>query len=277
MRCAEAKGSLRPAQDEFALRYYRWSVRASDAELHQGFPRVSRVKSYLVFLFLDFAAGCTAAELGNLMRGGIKRFNPRGAELARESPTGDEDAIHQKFVAYFSKEIVIYGQVMKSMRIAPRAMEIQNETLAGRTSLQLNKKQLLRTVGQTLEPLLSLPERSSRSGLHYCLGIPPWHLLTSIDLGGRKQLTYSHWLSPRRGIDDCATDLSSGVSLLNWCGIHRSTAFDLIQDNEIESLGELLRDVCEYFIKSLPDLLSGLDHNIPETLEDSKALQVDAE
>lgn len=51
MRCAEAVSILAPLQDEFAVRYYEWSLKQAEKELEEDFLHVRGVKSSLVFLF----------------------------------------------------------------------------------------------------------------------------------------------------------------------------------------------------------------------------------
>ncbi len=96
-----------------------------------NFSHVRRVKSSLVFLFLEFVEGHTRAEIWDLITGGIKRFQQRPAELRGERLSEKEQAIHQQFVDFFSDEITIQGKPMTSFRVPKRERQLRDQQLAG--------------------------------------------------------------------------------------------------------------------------------------------------
>jgi hypothetical protein len=257
--------------DEFALRYYRWSLSDSERELEEDFPLVRRIKSSIALLFLDFAESSKRQNTRKLMTGNIKRFNPRGAELAGDSVNDEEGAVRQEFLDYLTPEVVLQGQRLTSKRVSPRASLIREQEFAGRSRIE--RKTLKQALVRSLEPLLAKPERAPAAGLHYWLPVDGWHLATSLDLSGRKQLYYGHWISARRRIDSCSTNLQPAISLLSWCGIHPNTSFDLIQEHEIDEVATSIREMCEHFLQHTTELLSGLSHSIPEILEDATAAE----
>lgn len=131
MNCAEASSILRPLQDQFALRYYDWCLGEGERELKEDFPRVRRVKSSLVNLFLEFVENHSRNEVRDLMIGGVKRFKPRAVELRNEHQSEKEKAIHQQFVDFFSEDVLIHGNAMKAFRVSRHERELAHDAKPG--------------------------------------------------------------------------------------------------------------------------------------------------
>jgi hypothetical protein len=269
MKCADALKRLKPAQDEFALRYYRWCLEDSERERQENFPLVKEIRSFVAFLFLEFIDSCGSTEIRNLMTCGIKRNNSRAVELASENISEAERDIHQKYIKYFTKEITWQGQQLTSLRMPLRESQIRDRELSGQTSTTIKSADLKRALKQALRPASGPTPRSQRATLEYCQTLDSWYVLTNLDFSGKAQLAYSHQISPRRTVDFCPTYLYGGISLLNWCGIHPNTSFDLIQTNEIDDVAESMRKICGHFLEKVPQLTSGLKHDVPEILEDA--------
>jgi hypothetical protein len=272
MRCAEASSILLPLQDEFALRCYEWSLEQAEKEVEEDFPHVRWVKSSLVFLFLEFVEGHSRAEVRDLMTGGIKRFQQRAAELRGERLTEKEQTIHRQFVDYFSEEIVIQGKPMTGFRVSRREQQLRDLELAGTLKFHQNKKSLREELKRKFQSAGFKAESEFSAGLNYCEQLGDWFLMTALDVSGRSQLDFSHRVAARRTIDTCVTDLLSGTSLLSWCGIHRNTRYDLIREDELDNVAESILAVYRLFQQTIPELLAGLHHLIPEKLEDAHPL-----
>lgn len=272
MRCAEAVSILRPLQDEFALRYYDWSLDQSRKELEQDFPNLRRVRSSLVFLFLEFIEDRTRSDVHDLMTGGIKRFQPRAAELRGQRVTQREAGLHQQFVDYFSEEIILQGTPMTAFRVPRTERRLRDEELAGRVKFHQNKKQLREALKRKFYAAGIEPQSEFGAGLNFCEPIGDWYLITSLDVSGQSQLECSQRVAPRRTIDTCFTDLLAGANLLSWCGIHPNTRYDLIQTGELDVVVESVLAACQMFRQFVPEALTGLHHEIPEQLEDARAL-----
>jgi hypothetical protein len=272
MRCAEASLILRPLQDEFALRYYEWSLEQVGRELEDDFSHIREVKSSLVFLFLEFVEGHSRAEVRDLMTGGIKRFQQRGAELRGERLTEKEQTIHRQFVDFFSEEIVIQGKPMTSFRVSRRERKLRDQELAGTLKFHQNKKSLREELKRKFQSAGFKAESEFTAGLNYCEQLGDWYLMTALDVSGKSQLDSNHRVAARRTMDTCFTDLLAGANLLSWCGIHPNTRYDLLREDELDNVAESILVVYRLFQQSLPDLLSGLHHLIPETLEDANPL-----
>jgi hypothetical protein len=272
MRCAEANSILLPVQDEFARRFYEWSLEQAEKELEEDFPRVRGVKSSLVFLFLEFVEGHSRAEVWDLMTGGIKRFQQRAAELRGERLTEKELTIHRQFVDFFSEEIVIQGKPMTGFRVSRRERQLRDQELAGTLKFHQSKKSLREELKRKFQSAGFKAESEFSAGLNYCEQVGDWYLMTALDVSGKSQLDCNHRVAARRTIDTCVTDLLSGASLLSWCGIHPNTRFDLIREDELGNVAESILAVYKFFWQSIPELLTGLRHLIPEKLEDAHPL-----
>lgn len=268
MRCSEAQIMLAPLQDTFARRYYLWCLEQSRRELEAGFPSIRAIKSHVAFLFLDFAETCSQKELRTLMVEGIKRFNPRATELTNDYITPDEETIRSRFVAFFQDEVILHGQRFSRMRTPTKKAEIWQRELAGKTSTQIESKQLKRALLETFEPMWGKPERTHSFGLHFSKPFGSWHVTTVLDFAGHAQLNYEHHICARRRIDLCPTDLNPGICPMTWFGIHRGTAFDLIQTGEIQEVAETVARFSSRVLEVVPALLSGLEHKLPEEMED---------
>jgi len=275
MRCAEASLILRPLQDEFALRYYEWSLEQAEKELEEDFLHVRGVKSSLVFLFLEFVENHSRTEVRDLMTGGIKRFQQRAAELRGEHLTEKEQTIHRQFVDFFSEEVVIQGKPMTSFRVSRRERQLREQELAGTLKFHQNKKSLREELKRKFQSAGFNAESEFTSGLNYGEQLGDWYLMATLDVSGKSQLDYNHRVAARRTIDTCFTDLLAGANLLSWCGIHPNTRYDLLLEDELDSVTESILAVYRHFQHSMPELLAGLHHLIPETLEDAHPLAFD--
>jgi hypothetical protein len=259
-------------QDECALRYYEWSFAQAEEELEQDFPHVRRVKSSLVFLFLEFVEGHTRAEISDLITGGIKRLQPRATELRGERLTGKEQKIRQQFVDFFSDEITIQGKPMTSFRVSRQERQLQDQQLAGTLKFSQNKEQLRNELKRHFQSAGLTPKSEFTAGLNYCEQLGDWYLMTTLDVSGKSQLACSHRVAARQTIDTCPTDVLSGVSLLSWCGIHPNTQYDLVREGELEEAAKSVLAAYSVFRQGVPKLLARLHHAVPERLEDAQSL-----
>lgn len=135
-----------------------------------------------------------------------------------------------------------------------------------------NKKSLREELKRKFQSAGFKAESEFRAGLNYCKQLGDWYLMTAVDVSGKSQLECSHRVAARRTIDTCFTDLLAGASLLSWCGIHPNTRYDLLRDDELDNVAESILAVYRLFQQSIPELLVGFRHLIPETLEDARPL-----
>jgi hypothetical protein len=268
MLCADAVAQLSTTLDEFATRFHHWCRQEIVREIDRDFPVVRSLPCSAAFLFLDFAAESSYQEIRDLMTGGIKRFNPRGATLAEDPVTEDESSVRRKFLAYSHPEVVLAGQAMTSLRVSPRALAIRETERLGQSTTKFAKKILKKELQEALRPALGEPDRS-RGGLQYCKSVGSWYLFTSLDLSGQMQLNLGQWIAARRRIDFCPTRLLPAITPLSWLGVHPDTGFDLIREHEVQGVATTVSALCSHVSQHVPALLSGLSHQIPEDVDDS--------
>jgi hypothetical protein len=267
MKCARAVALMEPLRNEFASRYYDWCLEESAREQRAGFPGIRAIPSYLSLLFLEFAARCEEREIRDLMVGGIKTWLPRAVAAGRLSLSAAEDAAQGRFKDYSTEQVGDGEQPVQVMRVSRRECEIREQERLGRTTTLITAKQWRGVLCEQLNPLLGKPERT-RSGIEYVTKIGPWFAHTSLDWAGRPQLNYAHWITARRQVDSCPTQLVNSVGPMSWCGIHRDTTFDLVQLRELEMTAQALAGFCRIVLDALPRLLAGLEHCLPEAMED---------
>jgi len=275
MKCAEAQSLLAPLQDEFAQRYYRWCLEESEREFEADFPSIRAIKSHVAFLFLDFADISSREEIRRLMVSGIKRSNPRAMELTSSFISPEEETVQKKFVAFFRDEVMLQGQRLSSVRMPKRESQIRGRELLGQTSTDIKSKELKQALVKAFAPNWGKPERAPAFGL-FSKKLGSWHLSASLDLAGHAQLNYSHLISARQRIDLCPTYLHHSICPMNWCGLQGETSFDLIQTSEIQEVAQTVARFSSRVLQIMPELLSGLEHSLPEEIEDAPQIPLRA-
>ncbi|HEY6924092.1 MAG TPA: hypothetical protein VI653_11530 [Steroidobacteraceae bacterium] len=267
MKCARAVGLMEPLRNEFASRYYDWCLEESAREQRAGFPNIRAIPSYVSLLFLEFAASCDEREIRNLMIAGIKTWQPRAVATGRLPLSAAEDAAQGRFKDYSTEQIPDAEQPLQVMRVSRREREIREQERLGRTTTLITAKQWRGVLCEHLNPLLGIAERT-RTGIEYVTKIGPWFVQTSLDWAGGAQLNYAHWITPRRRLDACPTQLVNSIGPMSWWGIQRDTTFDLVQRHELDSSARALAGFCRRVLDALPRLLDGLEHCLPEAMED---------
>jgi hypothetical protein len=267
MKCARAVALMEPLRNEFALRYYDWCLEESAREWRAGFPGIRAIPSYVALLFLEFAAGCEEREIRDLMVGGIKTWQPRAVAASRLALSAAEDAAQGRFKDYCTEQVADGEQPLQVMRVSRRERDIREQERLGRTTTLITAKQWRGVLCEQLNPLLGKPGRT-RNGIEYVTKIGPWFVQTNLDWADRAQLNYAHWITPRRRLDSCPTQLVNSIGPMSWCGIHRDTTFDLVQLHELDSTARAVAGFCCRVLDALPRLLDGLEHRVPEVMED---------
>ena len=269
MRCAEATRFLSPLQDEFAIRYYRWSTEQCKKELASDFAKVRQVKSSLVLLFMEFVGLHTATEIEKLLTGNVKRFARQAPALIGEPISPEEEAMHVQFVNYFSEDIVIHGERFSAFRVSGEEKKLRNMVAEGRISFVTNAKQLRRALELHFEQFRLTSVHQGRSGVMYRERLGDWYLFSSFAVSGRSQVEFDCWLDARPRIDRCFTKLKANINPLNWCGVHPNTRFDLIATTEVAGVAQFLAETYQCMRDFVRSLIQGLSHQIPEHLEDA--------
>lgn len=265
MNCREANLELQPLRDEFSLRLYRWSVKDAFRELKEGFPLLGSVRDSSACLFLDFIEDMKPTAAKALMRGRVKRHMPEAMALAGEVITEEEQLLSEEFTDYHLKPFLTGGEELKEARISPRELELRKKYFSSRPDRARIRRSLREEIGNQLESVLGLPQRTTdSSGLSYIQEVGGWYLYTGFDLGGKADLSYAHQVRARRNRDSCNTNLSKGISVLGWLGVLSLSSWHLIMEEDVPQVAESLRTICTHFVESLPRLVAGLDNPIPQ-------------
>lgn len=121
-----------------------------------------------------------------------------------------------------------------------------------------------------LNPVLGRPHRRTKTVLEYFAPIGRWYISTHVDLGGQSLLRYSHTIYARPPIDlaQCPLSQGHGQNLLDWCGVSPNTSTSLIAFDQFEDIAALLREASSCALQAASGWVDGIDHSIPDVLED---------
>ncbi|MBI2002395.1 MAG: hypothetical protein HYS69_14645 [candidate division NC10 bacterium] len=86
------------AADEFAVRYYRWSLEDCRREIREDFPLLRTVKSNLAIRALAYLESFPGDDRLRVATGLVRRCHRKALEITGESWTAHDEAIHQDYV-----------------------------------------------------------------------------------------------------------------------------------------------------------------------------------
>ncbi|MBI4735962.1 MAG: hypothetical protein HY766_07865 [candidate division NC10 bacterium] len=82
------------AADEFAVRYYRWSLEDCRREIREDFPLLRTVKSSLAIRALAYLESFPGDDRLRVATGLVRRCHRKALEITGESWTVHDEAIH---------------------------------------------------------------------------------------------------------------------------------------------------------------------------------------
>ncbi len=280
MKCDEARRSLENTRQKFAQRYFSWCLAECKREVDSDFARIRRFPASTSFRFIDFVASLprerSPEQARDLMIANVK-FHDSVMTGMRTPMTEAETELRQRFLDMRSPPRVLHGVVVEFAYVSPREQELMQRDLDGETRLwePIDRKSFVAVLRRHLDTLFGPPARRSSSTLDYRVPVGPWYLRSHIDLGGRSQLACSQWIEARRTQDLCMCALSNDINLLRWCGVHPSMRANLIEASRLDEVAALLREIFGYVLEEAPAWLAGLDHDIPEAIEDANTWPAD--
>jgi hypothetical protein len=86
---------LEQAKEEFAGRYYRWALTEARRDVSERFPLLRSIKGSLAIRTLNYIETLAPIEQLELITASIKRFHPRGSELAGDRLSPRESQLIQ--------------------------------------------------------------------------------------------------------------------------------------------------------------------------------------
>jgi hypothetical protein len=275
VKCDDARRSLETTRQQFALTYFRWCLAECNREVDSGFVRIRRFPSSTSLRFLDFVESLprerAREQARDLMIANVKFHDATVAGFSDAGMTGAEKELRQRFLDMRSPPRVLHGQVVEPAYVSPREQDLMQRDLDGATRLwePVDRKSFIAVLRKHLDTLFGPPVRRSASTLEYRVPVGRWYLRSHVDLGGRFQLACSQGIEARGKQDLCICALSNDINLLRWCGVHPAMRANLIEASRLDEVAALLRETFFYVLQEAPAWLEGLDHDIPEEIEDA--------
>ena len=275
MKCDDAWRSLEMVRQKFASRYFRWCLAECNREVDRGFARIRRFPSSTSLQFLDFVESLpherAREQARDLMIANLKFHDGMAAGLSEAGMTDVETELRQRFLDMRSPPRVLHGQIVEPAYLSPREQDLMQRDLDGETRLwdPIDRKSFIAILRKHLDTLFGPPARRSSSTLDYSVPVGRWYLRSHVDLGGRSQLACSQRIEARRKLDLCPCALSNDINLLRWCGVHPSMRTSLIEAGRLDEVAEVLRENFYYVLLESQAWLAGLEHDIPEEIEDA--------
>ena len=231
------------AADEFAVRYYRWSLEDCRRETRENFPLLRTVKSSLAIRALAHLESFTGDDRLRVATALVRRCHRKALEITGESWSAHDEEIQQAY--------------MRAARI-PRPEEewYRQALLHDPDKLTLNRGGFLAAVKEQLTPVLGSGEPfSTTHEWRYDTPIGPWTLVTFVDVGGTAhQLAYDQRI---RGVGP--RPLKEGISVCGWLGIGGGhTQWSQLTEADTQAAARDLARICAHFLRAAPDLVAGL-------------------
>ena len=213
-----AREKLAAESTEFHNRYRGWCLTECKAEWARGFRFVRTVQDNSTTVFFDFVEPLTLKAKKEAIVAICKRMH------WTESMSELESQISESYRQHWSMPFQLGGNVVSALRTTPQQLEIQEKFFrrspSKRMIAQSLRKALKRTSGTDFGRLLE----DRPSVLVYEKQIASWHVVTSFELFGHSQLRYNHHIHALAG-GKRETKIYSGISILNWTGIHADSTW----------------------------------------------------
>ncbi len=241
-------------EKKFKLKFYHWALADARREYSGGFPFLSRLKSTMVFDFLEFVDRLSTSERRALQVCMVKRFHEEGAFLAGDELNGEEGELIERFL----KRNMKFDKLLGSVSVLSHSEAKQSKELAsGSKKYQIERNKLRAALKREVASVLVVPAQISlktNTEWRYATPVGKWTVDTAVDTGGRLfQLSYSQMVNQRPHVR-----LVEHVSILNWLGIAGQTNWDLLTDRDIPDAANLLLELSSHFIKAMYKLEKAL-------------------
>lgn len=243
--------------DEFAVRFYKWSLDDTQRELGEGFPLLRRVKGASALGLIDYIESLPAEQRGQFVVALVKRVHLKALEITGDHLTGDENELINQYLSSHMNFVGKYFNEYGVQRYKP-----------GIRGKSLDKKKLAALITDKLRPVCG--EVHSRyqkyEWLHRttCEG---WFIDTLVEvLNWNPQIKYYHYIvSPveeaeyikREALDWSGIYLRLGVTPKLLMGFF-PVEWDMLLPGDEEQTAEVLAELCSHFMNAAPTLLAGL-------------------
>ena len=259
-RADKIQQRLAAVSQEFRQRYRTWCLVECEAEWASDFLLLrtvggSMVGEDLVPVFLEYLETIKRTERKELVIALCKRLHSPGTLSQREQ---------QMIERYHQSRIVLSiegGQPVTSTRVPLRQLQQRDRFFQSNPGKQVIRKLLLENLKNMTGRDFGRLIVNRPSVLTYEKQIGMWSLITAFELGGHAQLRYLHVVHALPG-GKMGTNISTGISILNWTGILAETTWSWILPDDIPAAVQAVRDVCFHFYQHAENLLSGLKHDL---------------
>ena len=231
------------AADEFAVRYYRWSLADCRRELQEDFPLLRTVRSSLAIRALAYLQSFAGEDRLRVAMALVRRCHRRALEITEESWSARDEEIQQDYVS-------------AARILRPEEEWYRQALLHDPGKLRLDRRRFLAAAQEQLAPVLgSGAPFSTKHEWRYETPIGQWRLVTFVDVGGTAhQLTYDH-----RILGTGPRPLKEGISVCGWLGVGGGhTQWNQLTQPDTPAAARALARICAHFLQAAPDLVAGL-------------------
>lgn len=239
--------------EAFRDRYRQWCLDECVAEWQRDFASVKLVRNSMASLFLDYLQTFDSrAARKDLVLALSKRLN------WEEALSTEERELCKGYIQFFTVPIVhSNGKILTSARVPLNEQflrnGVSNRPLRKREACQMLRDSLKREATASVGKLIL--DRDSQ--LLFEAKIADWYVVSAFDMGGLAQLSYSQTIYATEKAMP-GTNISKGISILQWLGILNVTSWDTHTAEEVPARIKALLKFCEHFLEAVPSLLASL-------------------
>jgi hypothetical protein len=262
--------------DNFSLRYYQWAIRDAVREVHEEYRLIKGIRGASALSAIEYLESLDKSQQVEIIQIFVRAKHSRAAAQYRESLADYEQEIHNSaqgaivklqshyFSDYDTHKILSGSQ--KQQRIN-QLLEIRKKYFStgnieemrqvyqeyGKKSA--NKRHLKTLIKNSIEPICgNIAVKESSTLWCHILPCKVGNVVTEIDIGGKSQLRYRHYIQRQRdGVE--VGQIVTGISILEWMGLDSNTEWNILYESEEEVAANALAQICLHFIAAVPSLL----------------------
>lgn len=246
-----ARERFAAASKKFQILYFNWCLGECKAELARDFSLVRMVQDTSACIFFSFIEALTPKEKEAVVIALCKAMHDP------ESLSELEAQIYKRYRQHWSMPFNLQGRVVSALRTTPHQLEIQQRFVRQHPSKRIIAQLLRKTLkaiavqdfGQLLEDKSSI--------LVYEKPIGAWYVVTTFELLTHWQLRYCHHIHALSGATP-ESKIYSGISVLNWTGIHADSTWSWLLPEDIPSAVNAVYKICMHFLENAEGLLGDL-------------------
>jgi hypothetical protein len=229
--------------DQFAVRYYEWSLERVGEELRDRFPLLSKVRNPHSFKLLELVQRLSPAEQEHLLVALVKRFHVRAGDLGKFviSPA-EQELIDLYLNTGYVKQS--NGKIAMLPFASERERRIREE-LDLNAAKRPDRKAIKKLVTRNLTNGLGAPTRNRGGTVEFESSIPNWTITTDIDFAHTwgPMISYSHVIIPEGDLP-----LQPSIHICGWMGLAGQTTWDLYTADDTEEVADSIVMLISWFL-----------------------------